>query len=186
MFNGLCKKTMKPINGKVLALPACLFNLTGVCLVLAVMGAIQFGLSVFAYADAQLSVTDNIRKITLVQSTMAKPDSLHDLDKADLKILLKNPQVKRDEQVVQSWHYHGDSCALDIYFDVTGSTPDYVEFRPLSMNNDIQVQFGAADTETMQSYCLKDVLEAQGVDTPSSFARQPLPSWESPYAFSRT
>lgn len=177
---------MKPISGKVRALPASLFNLTGVCLVMLVMGAMQFALSVLAYADAGLSVSDNIRKITLVQSAMDTPDALNSLDKTDIKILLKDPQVLRDEQVVQSWHYHGEVCALDLYFDATSSTPDYVEFRPLNLNNDIQVQFGTADAQTMKSYCLKDVLESQGVDTPSSYARQPLPSWESPYAFGRT
>lgn len=163
------------------AMPACVFNLTGIVLVTLMFSAMKLGLSVYPYADTHLSLSDNLKKLTLVQQAMAMPDSINDLDQTDLEMLLREPQVKRDEKIVQSWHYHGESCALDIYFDGKETQPDYVEFRPLSMNRDIQAQYETADASTMKLYCLKDVLEAQGVDTPSSYARQPLPSWENPY-----
>lgn len=181
MFYGENFKTMKPVSKKMRTLPACVFNLAGVAWIMLMIAAMQFGLSVYAYADSQLSLSDNIKKISLVQTAMSQPDSITHWEQGDLQILLRRPQVMRDEKVVRSWHYHGESCALDIYFDAKQSTPAYVEFRPLSMNNDIQAQYESADTDTMKLYCLKDVLETQGVDTPASYARQPLPSWESPY-----
>ena len=181
MVYNLHNTKMKPIKIKMRAVPAFMFNLAGIVLAMGIMKTIQFGLSVYPYADTHLSFSDNVKKLSLVQQAMAMPDTLQDWDQKDLEILLRQPQVKRDEKIVQSWHYHGESCALDIYFDGKKTNPDYVEFRPLSMNHDIQVQYESADAGTMKLYCLKDVLEAQGVDTPSSYARQPLPSWESPY-----
>ena len=172
---------MKFTTTRMRIVPACVFNIAGVFFVILMIGAMQFGLSVYAYADSRLSLSDNIKKITLVQEAMISPDSLNNWDQKHLKILLRQPQIMRDERIVQSWHYHGESCALDIYFDAKATKPDYVEFRPLSLNHDVQAQYESTDTNTMKLYCLKDVLEAQGVDTPASYARQPLPSWESPY-----
>ena len=162
-------------------MPACAFNLAGIVWVMVMIGAMQFGLSVYAYADSGLSLSDNIKKITLVQEAMTQPDSLSDWNQKDLQILLRQPQIKRNASVTKAWHYHGESCALDIYFDAAKTKPDYIEFRPLNLNNAVQAQYQSADTNTMKLYCLKDVLEAQGVDTPASYARQPLPSYDSPY-----
>ena len=174
-------KTMKPLQTKMRAIPALAFNLIGIAVIILTIGSMQFALSLYAYADKALSLSDNFKKVNLVQQALIRPDSLQSWEQADLEILLKKPQINRDEQVARSWHYHGESCALDIYFDAAATTPDYVEFRPLSMNKDVNAQYQSADNATMKLYCLKDVLEAQGVETPASYARQPLPSWDSPY-----
>jgi hypothetical protein len=172
---------MKPISKKMRAMPASIFNLAGIVWIMLTIGAMQFALSVYPYADKRLSISDNIKKISLVQEAMAMPDSINEWDQKDLEILLRQPQIKRDEVVVTSWHYHGESCALDIFFDAKATTPDYIEFRPLSLNKDVDAQYQSADSNMTKLYCLRDVLQAQGVDTPASYARQPLPSWESPY-----
>lgn len=172
---------LKYVTNKVQVLPAPFFNFAFACLVAGGLSFCQLMLSFAVYADGDLSLADNMKRVTLVKQAVRAPQSLSLMDKGDIEILLRSPSLKRAESIVSAWHYHGESCALDVYFNGEKSQPDYVEFRALSMNVGIHAQFEQVDQATWNDQCLRDVLDAQGVNTPSSVARRPLPSWENPY-----
>jgi hypothetical protein len=162
------------------SVPISLSILLGSGMIIGLVIVMHMALSVYPYADHRLSISDNLKKLTLIHATMAQPETIKGLTRDELAILLRQPQINKNERVVTSWHYHGEACAIDIYFSQDAEKPDYIEFRPLMLNNDVQARFEQT-SDTTNRYCLKDVLEAQGVDTPSSFARQPLPSYDNPY-----
>jgi len=166
---------------KMQALPASFFTLIFVCFVGAIVQIGQFGFSYALYGDKTLSFIDNFKRVHLLQELARSPEDIRTMKGDDIAILLPNPSLKRNEETVVAWHYHGESCALDIYFSTGQLRPDYVEYRALSLNATINNQFSQTDERGLNSYCLKDVLEAQGIDTPSTYARQPTPTWDSPY-----
>jgi hypothetical protein len=166
---------------KMQVMPASFFKLVFACVIAGGLSFFQLILSFAIYADGDLSLADNMKRVTLVKQAVRAPQSLSLMDKGDIEILLRSPSLKRTEMLVSAWHYHGESCALDVYFNGEKSQPDYVEFRALSMNDGIHAQFEQVDQATWNDQCLRDVLDAQGVNTPSSVARRPLPSWENPY-----
>lgn len=135
-----------------------------------------------AYSLSGLDFSDNARRTALIQKALRDPAILSKLDSRDVGLILQKPMMTRVEAEITSWHYHGDSCAIDIYFKDKAKQPEYVEFRALTLNRDVQDKFAAEDQAYLDKYCLKGVLEAQGVDTPSSYAARPLPSWKSPYS----
>lgn len=163
------------------AMPASFLHLCCACVFACMITMFNFALSFAVYADGNLSVVDNVKRLSLVKQAVRAPQSLSIMDKADIEILLRDPAVKRDELVASAWHYHGESCALDIYFSDQSVTPSYIEFRALSLNDGINAEYEQSDEATWNDQCLRDVLQAQGVDTPASYATRPLPSWDSPY-----
>jgi hypothetical protein len=167
---------------KMRGLPASLLNLSLCLCLLGVVFSYQTLLSVFLYADTSMSLADNIKRAGLIRQAINNPNIIKTYSSDDLKVILKKPSVRRNEISVVAWSYHGESCAIDIYFSDEAGAPDHVEFRTLSLNNDVVNQFASSDIRTKDQYCLKDVMDSQGVDTPSSYARQPTPSWTiSPY-----
>lgn len=172
---------LKYVTNKVQVLPAPFFNFAFACLVAGGLSFCQLMLSFAVYADGDLSLADNMKRVTLVKQAVRAPQSLSLMDRANIEILLRDPAVKRDELVASAWHYHGESCALDIYFSDQSVTPSYIEFRALSLNDGINAEYEQADEATWNAQCLHDVLDAQGVNTSSSVARRPLPSWKNPY-----
>lgn len=134
------------------------------------------------YSLSGLNFSDNAKRTALIQKALKEPVIISKLNSDEVKLVLQKPMLTRVEDQVTSWHYHGESCAIDIYFKDKDAKPEYVEFRALSLNQDVQDRFGAEDQNYVNKYCLKVVLEAQGVDTPSSYAARPLPSWKSPYS----
>lgn len=163
------------------AMPASFFHL---CLCVGVMGVVwgaQLITSYALHADSRLSVSENIRRIDLIKRVAKEPQSLEVMVQNDIDILFQDPSIIRHEENTVAYYFHGESCALDIYFSTSQKHPAYVEFRTLSMNEDIQQRYDQADEKTLRSQCLKDVMDAQGVGLPSSVAEKPLPSWDSPY-----
>jgi len=143
----------------VQAVPAYLFHcLLCVALSLLVLG-MQTGFSYALYADSALSLTDNLKRIQLVKQVVNAPQSIQKLSSNDIEIVLKNPSLTRVEMAISAWHYHGESCALDIYFTKDSLNPDYIEYRPLSMNADVEAQFVNLDQPSLDAYCLKDILQ---------------------------
>lgn len=134
------------------------------------------------YSLSGLNFSDNAKRTTLIRKALVEPDILSKLPADDVALILQKPMLTRVEADVTSWHYHGESCAIDIYFKNKGDSPEYVEFRALTLNQDVQERFGDEDQTYLNKYCMKVVLEAQGVSTPSSVAERPLPSWKSPYS----
>jgi hypothetical protein len=169
------------VINKMQVMPASFFNFAFACFIAGGLSLCQLILSFAVYADSDLSLADNVKRVSLVKQAVRAPQSLSLMDKGDIEILLRAPSLKRSESQVSAWHYHGESCALDVYFNDTQSQPEYIEFRALSMNDGINAQFEQVDQATWNDQCLRDVLDAQGVNTPSSVARRPLPSWENPY-----
>lgn len=165
------------------ALPASFFTFVCATLIMVFIGAIQTGVSLATYADIKISLSENLKRVSLIKQVVRLPQSLKVMDEKNISILLKEPKLLRRENDVSAWHYHGESCSLAIYFssDNKAGKPDYVEYRALSMNAAVQAQFETVDQSVMDQYCIKDILEAQGVDTPSNYARQPTPTWENPY-----
>ena len=168
------------IINKMQALPASFFNLCGIAILVITLLSAQMVFSLLNYGDMRLSLSDNLVRVQLVKQVVRAPQSIKFMDNEKIAILLREPTLKRNERLVTAWHYHGESCALDIYFSNT-TYPDYIEYRALTLNEDVQAQFDTADNRMMDNYCLKDVLETQGVDTPASYARQPVPTWDNPY-----
>lgn len=138
------------------------------------------------YALSELSFSENSRRMKLIEKSLRNPGLLARLNVDDMTLLLRNPSLQRVEADVTAWTYHGDECAIDVYFKNNQARPDYVEYRALTLNDDVQAQFTDADEGYVNRYCLKGVLAAQGVDTPASYAEKrqarPLPSWPSPYS----
>ena len=134
------------------------------------------------YSVAGLSFSENARRLNLIEQSINDPEILSSLSSDEIELVLQKPSLVRQENTVQAWHYHGDSCAIDIYFKDLDDKPDYIEFRALTLNNSVQEQFKDADQGYVNQYCLKGVLAAQGVETPNSYAARPLPSWTSPYS----
>lgn len=163
------------------ALPASFF--TAICglLLLTTMMLAQIGFSLATYADYTMSLSDNLKRVNLVKQAVKLPHSLKAMDEQSISVLLREPSIKRNEMNVTAWHYHGNSCSLAIYFSKGAKRPDYIEYRTLSMNADISAQFARNDQDSINQYCIKDVLEAQGINTPDNFARQPTPTWDNPY-----
>lgn len=162
-------------------IPASIFHLCIACLLCIGFLGLQFVMSIAVYADSSLSLTDNMKRAKLAKVAVNSPHSIAEWDGTDIEILLKKPNLRRSEHTITAWHYHGESCALDIYFTNEKSAPDYIEYRALTLNNDVQEQFGEADIATLNQYCIKDVLETQGVKTPSSIAKRPIPSLDNRY-----
>lgn len=163
------------------AMPAS-FLTFGLCL--SFLGINLLGQTVFSlinYGSSDLSVFENIKKVQLIKQVVKSPQSIENLSNNEINILLSEPSLNRGELSVNAWHYHGESCALDVYFSKNKDKPDYIEYRALSLNEDVQAQYNAIDQSAVNDYCLKDILEAQGVNTPDNYARQPTPSWENPY-----
>jgi hypothetical protein len=171
----------RSIVKRMQALPASLAHLILSFVFMGIISFSQLGLSYLAYADTSLSLSDNIHRVQLVSQVIDEPISVGKLSSRDIEILLKKPSLKRTEAQITAWHYHGESCALDIYFNDDAEKPDYIEYRALSLNSDVEEQFQSTEQDALNQYCINDVLQAQGVDTPASYARQPLPSFESPY-----
>jgi len=172
---------LKNIHHKMQAMPASVLNGTFILILCLMLGGVQLMASFTLHANWDLSFTDNVRRVALVKQAVRTPQSIGVMNRDDIQILLLNPSLKRSEETVVAWHYHGESCALDVYFRDDKSRPDYIEFRALSMNADVNSQFETVDQTTLNDYCLRDVMESQGVNTPNSYARQPTPSWENPY-----
>lgn len=162
-------------------MPASFFNLVCAFMLFALIAGMQTLVSFYAYADSDLSLSDNVKRVSLLKTAIRSPQALSLMDADEITILLRHPTVKRDEGNVVAWNYHGDSCALDVYFKKSSQEPDYIEFRALDMNDIVQAQFEKTDTSELKEHCLKDVLESQGVNTRSNVASRPLPSWDSPY-----
>lgn len=163
------------------AVPASFFITICAFFIFAVVMLSQAGLMLATYGDTSLSISDNVRRVGLIKQAVRFPNSINAMHERDVSILLKSPSLKRNEMDVVAWHYHGESCSLDIYFSKGRTRPDFVEYRALNMNADVSAQFLETDQASLNQYCIKDVLEAQGVDTPSNFARQPTPTWDNPY-----
>lgn len=164
-----------------LSLASCLFTLVASSLFVGLLGVLPFISHYYLYADKNIGLRDNIRRVGYVQKALHEPQQIKLWSADQIHMVLRDPSLKRSEGPMIAWNYHGNLCAIDIYFREGQSKPRYMEFRPLALNNDVQEHFGDADQETLNLYCLQDVLEAQGVETPNSFARRPLPSWDSPY-----
>ena len=162
-------------------LPASFFNLAVILLIGLVLQIVQMVFSLVIYGDNNFSLSDNLKRIQLVEQVVRSPQSIRAMNGDEISILLPNPSLKRNEKTVVAWHYHGESCALDIYFSNNHSKPDYVEYRALTLNATINEQMSKTDERGLTNYCLNDVLEAQGIDTPATYARQPTPTWDSPY-----
>lgn len=138
-------------------------------------------MSIAIYADTSLSLFDNMKRVKLAQKAVNTPHIISEWDGKDIQILLNKPNLRRSENTIVAWHYHGESCALDLYFSDETTVPDYIEYRALTLNNDVQQQIGQADDATLNQYCIKDVLESQGVKTPSSVAKRPMPTLDNRY-----
>lgn len=163
------------------AMPASLFNL-GLCFCFAgVFCLLQMGVSLFFHSNTSLTLSENLKRVQLVRQVIRSPQSIQVMDNKDIAILLNKPVLNRNELAVNAWHYYGETCALDIYFSKGQSKPDYIEYRALSLNADISAHYQDIDQSGLNSYCLKEILEAQGVDTPSSYARKPTPTVANPY-----
>ena len=163
------------------ALPAPFFTALCAFTVFIVAVTLQIGLSLVTYADTSLSLSDNIKRVHLIKQAVRLPNSLKVMGEEEISVLLRYPTLKRNEMNVTAWHYHGDSCSLAVYFSKGQDRPDYIEYRTLSMNADVSAQFERNDQASINQYCIKDVLEAQGVKTPDNVARQPTPTWDNPY-----
>ena len=161
---------------KMQAMPASILHLCLISFICTGFMGLQSIMSIALYADSSLSFTDNMKRVKLANIAVNAPHSIADWDGNDIQILLRKPSLRRAENKIAAWHYHGESCALDLYFSDESAKPDYIEYRALTLNNDVQEQFGEADTATLNQYCIKDVLEAQGLKTPSNVARRPIPT----------
>ena len=169
-------------NHKIMrVLPASFFNLMLLSIILMGVMGTQVAMSLSVYADGSLSISQNIKRVHLIKKITDSPQSLQSLKNEQIAMVLRDPTLKRNEMNVTAWHYHGESCALDIYFSSSKNIPDYIEYRPLVLNADVDAQFQTTDTETRNNYCLKDILEARGVNTPDYFATRPLPLQNNPY-----
>jgi hypothetical protein len=169
------------ILNKMQALPASFFTASCALVLFMSVFGLQLMMSLSVYADTSMSLSDNIKRVSLINQAVRLPQSLEVMDEQKISILLRNPMLKRKEMDVTAWHYHGNSCSLAVYFSEGQDKPDYIEYRTLSMNADVSAQFEQNDQASINQYCIKDVLEAQGVSTPDSFARQPTPTWDNPY-----
>lgn len=169
------------ISHKMQALPASFFTALCTIVILLTILSAQLGWSLATYADTSLSLSDNIKRVQLIKQVVRVPNSIQVMNEEKISVLLRNPTLKRNEMDVTAWHYHGNSCSLAIYFSKGNDKPDHVEYRALRMNADVSVQIDQIDQTSLNQYCIKDVLEAQGVDTPSNVARQPTPTWDNPY-----
>ncbi len=170
-----------PINHKMQALPASFFTLAVSCSILMMVAFFNTALSLVVYGDTSLTLSDNLRRVALVKVAMNAPEDINQWDVNDIKILFNSPSLKRVESEITALHYHGESCALDIYVANDAQKPDYIEFRTLSLNSDIEAQFNEFDTASLNMQCLQDVLATQGVNTPNSYATRPTPTWANPY-----
>ncbi len=141
----------------------------------------QFALSLGTYSDRSMSFLDNIKRVHLIKSLTQDPDIIGLMDGNDISMILREPSLSRMEKTVTAWHFHGESCSLDIYFSDNKSNPDYIEYRPLTLNKDVLAQYESTKQNDLNHYCLKDVLDSRGVNTPENYARQPVPSWDNPY-----
>lgn len=141
----------------------------------------QFLLSLSVYGDQSMSVMDNIKRVHLIKNLTQNPQNLNKMAGDNIAMILRTPSLARYENNVVAWHYHGESCSLDIYFSDNQARPDYIEYRPLTLNEGISAQFQSTAQSDLNYNCLKDVLNSQGVSTPENYARQPIPSWDSPY-----
>ena len=130
------------------------------------------------YAMTDLSFSDNKRRVALIRQSVANPSSLEDMTAKDFDLLFRSAEITRKEANVTARHYQSGTCAINVYFRGQNDTPDYVEFRVLSLNDEVQSKFEGTEVNLS---CLKDVLEARGVSTPEHYAAQPVPSWASPY-----
>lgn len=133
------------------------------------------------YSVADLSFMDNARRVTLVRQAVEKPNSIYEMEVADLDLLFRHADVVRKEGQVVARHYQSGTCVIDVYFSGKKHKPDYVEFRPLSLNADVQRAYADDSTHIP---CVKDVLEARGISTPENYAAQPVPTKSSPYSAS--
>jgi len=172
------KNTIKkwPIQVTVLAMT---FFITVVGLV------VQYAPTLYTYhyySVSGLSFAENTRRIELIQQSINSPIALSTMSAKDIELVLQKPSLVRDESNIQAWHYHGDSCAIDIYFKKGEVLPDYVEFRALTLNETVSEQFKDMNDGYKNQYCVKAVLAAQGIDTPSSYAQRPMPTTVSPYS----
>lgn len=160
--------------------PLCVLALTFFISVISIGS--QFARDIYEYGlygVADLSFSDNARRVALIRQSVRNPQSLHSMTQADFDLLFRAADMTRKEANVIARHYHSDSCAIDVYFKGDRQKPDYVEFRALTLNADIEARFADA---TVDLSCLKDVLAARGVNTPESYASRPVPSWASPYS----
>lgn len=131
------------------------------------------------YGVADLSFTDNARRVGLIRAAVDDPRALETMTVKEFDLLFRTAEVTRIEASVTARHYQSGTCAIDVYFSDENEKPDYVEFRALALNTDVQTRF---EGNAVNLSCLKDVLEARGIDTPENYAAQPIPSWDSPYS----
>lgn len=131
------------------------------------------------YGVADLSFADNARRVSLIRAAVNNPRSLETMTAKEFDLLFRDAEITRVEADVTARHYQSGTCAIDVYFSDRHEKPDYVEFRTLSLNTDVQTRF---EGNAVNLSCLKDVLQARGVDTPENYAAQPVPSWDSPYS----
>ena len=134
------------------------------------------------YSISGLTFAENTRRIELIEQSIDSPVALSSMSAKDIELMLRKPSLIRSEDNIQAWHYHGDSCAIDIYFKDGGKRADYIEFRALTLNNSVSEQFKDTNDTYKNQYCIKAVLAAQGIDTPSSYALRPIPTTVSPYS----
>jgi hypothetical protein len=116
--------------------PASLSHLGLIMALWCVIAGAQLCMNFAIYADYDLSVADNLKRVQLVKQVIRTPDIIENLVQNDIRILLREPAINRNEIAVNAWHYHGESCALDIYFKSSTEAsprPHYVEFRTLSI-----------------------------------------------------
>lgn len=163
-------------------------NILAMALFISIFGLmIQYAPAVYNYwyySVSNFTFSENTKRITLINKTVKDPSILSSLTEDEMRLVLLEPAMVRTENDVKALHYYGESCAIDIYFNGLESKPDYIEFRALTLNQTVQDQFQDADQATVNQYCLKAVLAAQGDETPSSYAQRPMPSWRSPYSSS--
>jgi hypothetical protein len=146
---------------------------------------IQYAPSIYNYhyySVSGLSFSENTKRIDLIQQSIQKPNFLSGLTSDDVELILRKPSLVRVENNVQAWHDHGDSCAIDIYFKDGAKQPDYIEFRALTLNENVSKQFADTDDTYRNQYCIKAVLAAQGVETPNDYVLRPTPTFDSPYS----
>ena len=132
------------------------------------------------YGSSDMSFADNAKRISLIHRVIQNPESLRAMTIAEFDLLFRKSDMTRQEADVIARHYQSGTCAIDVYFSGQRDKPDYVEFRALTLNEDVQKRFQGDDN--MNASCLKDVLQARGINTPEYYAAQPIPSWDSPYS----
>ncbi len=98
------------------------------------------------------------QEIRLLKSVSYRPDNLLKVSARDVRALLSEPELVRQDQPTTIWQYRSEACVLDVYFQ---SMREDESAAPVA-HYEIRARGKDVSGDTAQGSCIRSLVEERG------------------------